>query len=209
MPLRTRVKICGITSLEDAMLSVDAGADAIGLVFYEPSPRHVEVSQAAKIASVIPAFVTKTALFVNPKVEYVEQVLESVDIDLIQFHGDEPASFCKQFNKPFIKAVRMQEDTNLEALANDFSGARGLLLDAYVAGVPGGTGEKFNWEWIPKELSLPIILAGGLTSDNVKLAIQKASPWAVDVSGGLEASKGIKSPQKIKQFMQQVMSTVE
>lgn len=209
MPLRTRVKICGLTSGEDALLAVNAGADAIGLVFYEPSPRYVEIDQACKIAKSIPAFVTKTALFVNPEKAYVQKVLENVSIDLLQFHGDETAEFCQQFGRPYIKAVRMQESTNLPVLAKEFAGSCGLLLDAYVAGVPGGTGEKFNWQWIPKEFELPIILAGGLTSLNVKQAIQAASPWAVDVSGGVEASKGIKSPEKIKQFMQQVMSTVE
>jgi len=208
MPLRTRVKICGLTSVNDAILAVNAGADAIGLVFYEPSPRHVELTQAAKIAQSIPAFVTKTALFVNPEANYVKQVLDAVSIDLIQFHGDESAEFCAQFAKPYIKAVRMQKSTDLHALALEFKDSRGMLLDAYVAGVPGGTGEQFNWDWIPKTFDLPIILAGGLTSENVQQAIATASPWAVDVSGGVEAFKGIKSPEKIKQFMQQVMSTV-
>jgi len=209
MAFRTRVKICGLTSVEDALLTVNAGADAIGLVFYGPSPRCVEIKQAAEIAKSLPAFVTKTALFVNPDVSYVESVLSQVDIDLIQFHGDEPADFCEQFSKPFIKAVRMQETTDLNALVGEFNQASGLLLDAYIPGIPGGTGEQFNWSWIPEQLDLPVILAGGLTSDNVKQAIKIASPWAVDVSGGVEASKGVKSPEKIKQFMQQVMSTVE
>jgi len=209
MAFRTRVKICGLTSVEDALLAVNAGADAIGLVFYAPSPRFVEIEQAAEIAKSLPAFVTKTALFVDPDIEYVESVLAEVDIDLIQFHGDEPAEFCEQFSKPFIKAVRMQEATDLNALVREFNQASGLLLDAYIPGIPGGTGEQFNWSWIPEQLDLPLILAGGLTSDNVKQAIKTASPWAVDVSGGVEASKGVKSPEKIKQFMQQVMSTVE
>ena len=209
MPLRTRVKICGVTSVNDAMLAVEAGADAIGLVFYAPSPRHVEIEQAAQIAAEMPAFVTKTALFVNPDKEYVEQVLQSVAIDLIQFHGDESASFCEQFSRPYMKAIRMQENTDLNGLATTYATSSGLLLDTYVAGVPGGTGESFNWSWVPKKFALPIILAGGLTAANVKQAIEKASPWAVDVSGGVEASKGVKSAEKIKQFMQQVMSTVE
>ncbi|HHT01051.1 MAG TPA: phosphoribosylanthranilate isomerase, partial [Thiomicrospira sp.] len=183
--------------------------DAIGLVFYAPSPRFVEIEQASNIAKALPAFITKTALFVNPEVEYVKQVLNHVDIDLLQFHGDESAEFCEQFNKPYIKAIRMQESTDLNALALEFKKSAGLLLDAYIPGVPGGTGEQFNWSWIPDELELPVILAGGLTSKNVKQAIQESSPWAVDVSGGVEASKGVKSPEKIMQFMQQVMSTVE
>lgn len=209
MAFRTRVKICGLTSVEDALLAVNAGADAIGLVFYEPSPRFVDIVQAAEIAKSLPAFVTKTALFVNPDIDYVESVLAEVDIDLIQFHGDEPAEFCEQFSKPFIKAVRMQETTDLNVLVREFSQASGLLLDAYIPGVPGGTGEQFNWSWILDTLNFPVILAGGLTAENVKQAINIASPWAVDVSGGVELSKGVKSPEKIKQFMQQVMSTVE
>jgi len=209
MQYRTRVKICGLTSVSDAMLAVNSGADAIGLVFYEPSPRHVEIDQACSIAKSVPAFVTKTALFVNPDVNYVIEVLRNVDIDLIQFHGDETPEFCQQFGKPFIKAIRMQASTDLPSLAEEFSAASGLLLDAYVPGVPGGTGEQFNWSWIPKDLALPVILAGGLTQANVSQAITIATPWAVDVSGGVEAKKGVKSPEKIKQFMQQVMSTVE
>lgn len=209
MTYRTRVKICGLTSVEDALVAVNYGVDAIGLVFYEPSPRYVEIDQACSIAKSMPAFVTKTALFVNPDKNYVEQVLAEVDIDLLQFHGDEDAEFCQQFSKPYIKAVRMQETTDLEFLANEFKASSGLLLDAYVPGVPGGTGEKFSWEWIPESLNLPVILAGGLTADNVKQAIHTAKPWAVDVSGGVEASKGIKSEQKIKQFMQEVAGTVK
>lgn len=206
---RTRVKICGLTSIEDALIAVNYGADAIGLVFYGPSPRYVEIDQACSIAKNIPAFVTKTALFVNPDKSYVKQVLAEVDIDLLQFHGDEGAEFCQQFGKPYIKAVRMQETTDLQLLADEFKTSSGLLLDAYIPGVPGGTGEKFNWEWIPESLGLPVILAGGLTAENVKQAIHTAKPWAVDVSGGVEASKGIKSEQKIKQFMQEVAGTVK
>lgn len=209
MTYRTRVKICGLTSVEDALVAVNYGVDAIGLVFYEPSPRYVEIDQACSIAKSMPAFVTKTALFVNPDKNYVEQVLAEVDIDLLQFHGDEDAEFCQQFSKPYIKAVRMQETTDLDFLANEFKASSGLLLDAYVPGVPGGTGEKFSWEWIPESLDLPVILAGGLTAENVKQAIHTAKPWAVDVSGGVEASKGIKSEQKIKQFMQEVAGTVK
>ena len=213
MQLRTRVKICGITSVKDGMAVVNAGADAIGLVFYEPSPRHVEIKQAAVIAKSIPAFVTKTALFVNATEDYIEQVVSDVNIDLFQFHGDETAEFCERmaqrFNKSYIKAVRMQEHTDLRALANQFSSASALLLDAYIPGIPGGTGEQFNWDWIPKNLAKPVILAGGLTSNNVQLAIESASPWAIDVSGGVEQSKGVKSPEKITEFMNQVVSRVE
>lgn len=208
MQLRTRVKICGLTSIEDAQTVVEAGADAIGLVFYEPSPRHVEIEQAAQIAKNIPAFVSKTALFVNPDESYVEQVLAAVDIDLLQFHGDETVEFCEQFDKPYIKAVRMQQDTDLEAIAKTYSSASGLLLDAYVPGIPGGTGEKFNWDWIPNDLSLKVILAGGLSADNVQHAIAAAQPWAVDVSGGVELKKGVKSSEKVYEFMKTVMGTL-
>lgn len=208
MQLRTRVKICGLTSVGDTKLAVDAGADAIGLVFYEPSPRYVEVEKAAEIASSIPAFVTKVALFVNPDVDYVKRILAKVDIDLIQFHGDESAEFCKQFNKPFIKAIRMQANTDLQAIAEEFNDSLGLLLDAYVAGVPGGTGEQFNWDWIPDDLPIKVILAGGLNADNVQQAINTAKPWAVDVSGGVEQSKGVKSPEKINEFMKRVLQSV-
>jgi len=201
---RTRVKICGLTNVDDALMVAQSGADAIGLVFYEPSPRHVEIDQACLIAKALPAFVTKTALFVNPDVDYVKAVLEQVQIDLLQFHGDETPEFCEQFNLPYMKAVRMQASTNLNALAEQYALSCGILLDAYKPGVPGGTGEQFNWNWVPKTLSKPIILAGGLTADNISQAIQAVKPWAVDVSGGVEASKGLKSSEKVTLFMQQV-----
>lgn len=206
---RTRVKICGLTSVDDALLAVQNGADAIGLVFYEPSPRSVTLEQAAAIAKAIPAFVTKTALFVNPATEYVQTVLEHVSVDLLQFHGDESAAFCAQFNRSYIKAIRMREEVDLTALAEEYRSSSGLLLDAYKAGVPGGTGELFDWARVPQNLNKPIILAGGLTPDNIQQAIAQTQPWAVDVSGGVEWSKGIKSAEKIKQFMQRVMSKVE
>ena len=213
MTMRTRVKICGLTSVDDVQTVVNAGADAVGFVFYEPSPRHVDIEQATELAKKVPAFVTKTALFVDPEIEYIEQVLASVDIDLLQFHGSETAEFCEQigqrFGKSYIKAVRMQADTDLHALSQSYSGSAGLLLDAYVAGVPGGTGEQFNWNWIPSNLTKPVILAGGLNAGNVSDAIAKVTPWAVDVSGGVELSKGIKSPEKIQQFIKKVMGTVE
>lgn len=186
-----------------------AGADSIGLVFYEPSPRHVEIEQACLIAKAMPAFVTRTALFVDPTVEYVQTVLDRVQIDLLQFHGDETAEFCEQFGRPYMKAVRMREETNLHALAEHYESACGLLLDAYKPGVPGGTGERFNWDMVPESLSKPVVLAGGLNAQNVAQAISTVKPWAVDVSGGVEASKGVKSPDSVKLFMQQVMSTVE
>ena len=206
---RIRVKICGLTSVEDALLAVYHGADSIGLVFYESSPRNVSLECAASISQEIPAFVTKTALFVDPTEAYVQSVLEQVSIDLLQFHGNESPVFCAQFNRPYIKAIRMREGIDLKVLAEQYCASSGLLLDAYKVGIPGGTGEQFNWDRVPQNLNKPIILAGGLTPENITQAIQQTQPWAVDVSGGVELSKGVKSAQKIEQFMQRVMSRVE
>lgn len=204
----TRVKICGITRVEDAQAAVEAGADAIGLVFFEKSPRHVTVAQAKRICQSVPAFVSVTALFVDASVNTVAEVLEAVQPDVIQFHGSETPAFCEQFKRAYIKAVRMQETTDLKALSEQYASARGLLLDTYIKGVPGGTGEAFNWQWIEKSTRpgglLPIILAGGLTAENVAKAVEEVNPWAVDVSGGVEATPGIKSFEKINAFMKAV-----
>ncbi|HUH57193.1 MAG TPA: phosphoribosylanthranilate isomerase [Pseudomonadales bacterium] len=202
--MRTRIKICGITRPEDAQAAIEAGADAIGLVFYAPSPRAVDITQAQKIAAVVPPFVTITALFVNPSAEEVQKVLDSVRIDLIQFHGDEEEHFCEQFNTSYIKAIRVRQTQDVVANSLRFSSALAFLLDSFKAGVPGGTGETFDWSLIPKESSKPIILAGGLTADNIALAIQQVQPFAVDVSGGVEAAKGIKDPSKIQAFINEV-----
>jgi len=202
--LRTRVKICGITQQKDALNAIYYGADAIGLVFYAPSPRAVTIAQAKKIVQGLPAFVTVVALFVNATASEIQEVLSNVAVDLIQFHGDEAADFCQQFNRPFIKAVRVKNDTNLVQYANTFSSAKALLLDAYTEGVPGGTGKTFDWQLIPQDLSLPVILAGGLDLENVQHAIEMVKPYAVDVSGGVEASKGIKSAEKIEAFMNKI-----
>lgn len=202
--MRTRVKICGITSQEDALHVVNAGADAIGLVFYAPSPRAVTLEQAKKITEAVPAFVTVVGLFVNAEKAEIEKIIAEVGIDLIQFHGDESAEFCRQFNRPYIKAVRVKPDTNLVQYAQEFFDAKALLLDAYAEGVPGGTGKSFDWDLIPKKLAKPIILAGGLNAENVAQAIHAVQPYAVDVSGGVEIRKGVKDAQKIQQFMQQV-----
>ena len=204
--MRVRVKICGITRLEDALDAVAQGADAIGLVFYEGSPRNVTISQAAEIVNQIPAFVTTVGLFVNAESSFIREVISKVKLDLLQFHGDETASECAAFSHPFIKAIRVKSDTNLVQYAEDFSAAKALLLDTYAEGVAGGTGQVFDWNLIPKELAKPVILAGGLTADNVARAISLVKPYAVDVSGGVEASKGIKDVAKIAAFMQQVDS---
>lgn len=202
--MRVRVKICGITRPEDALNAVHNGADAIGLVFYPPSPRNVSISLAAQIASTVPAFVSVVGLFVNADATFVNDVLAQVKLDLLQFHGDETPAECARFERPFIKAIRVKTDTNLVQCAQDFSAAKGLLLDTYTAGVAGGTGHVFDWSLIPADLSLPLILAGGLTVSNVAQAIQQVQPYAVDVSGGLESAKGIKDSAKIAAFMQQV-----
>jgi phosphoribosylanthranilate isomerase len=204
--LRVRVKICGITRLEDALDAVAQGADAIGLVFYEGSPRNVTISQAAEIVNQIPAFVSTVGLFVNAESSFIREVISKVKLDLLQFHGDETASECAAFSHPFIKAIRVKSDTNLVQYAADFSAAKALLLDSYAEGVAGGTGQVFDWNLIPKKLAKPVILAGGLTADNVARAISLVKPYAVDVSGGVEASKGIKDVAKIAAFMQQVDS---
>ncbi len=201
---RTRVKICGITRSEDAQAAIAAGADALGFVFYEPSPRAVSIEQAAQVAKDVPAFVTNVALFVNPTEAQVRTVLEQVRIDLIQFHGDEDNDFCRQFNRPFIKAQRVRQTSDVVASCLRFPDALAILLDSYKPGVPGGTGESFNWDLIPETAEKPIILAGGLTSENVAQAIEQVAPFAVDVSGGVEMEKGIKDAQKIQAFLREV-----
>lgn len=210
---RTRVKICGITRVEDMRAAVAAGADAIGLVFYPPSPRAVTAEQAADIVAQTPAFVTTVGLFVDPTVEQVKGVLEQVHLDMLQFHGDEEEALCCSFQRPFIKAIRMREGTDLVAEMKRWQRARGILVDAFVEGVPGGTGVAFDWSLLPQASVVPLILAGGLTPDNITRAIEQARPFAVDVSGGVEQKDasgkslgGIKSADAIEQFMRGVAS---
>lgn len=202
--VRTRVKICGITRAEDALEAVRQGADAIGLVFYTNSPRNVTLAQAAEIVSKVPAFVTVVGLFVDAEPAFIQEVLSSVKLDLLQFHGDETPSACRQYSRPYMKAIRVKNGTNLVQYATDYADAKALLLDAFADGVPGGTGLVFDWSLIPQSLSLPIVLAGGLNAENVGLAIEQVRPYAVDVSGGVEASKGIKDVAKIAAFMRGV-----
>jgi len=202
--MRTRVKICGITNAQDAMLAVEQGADALGFVFYPPSPRYVSMDLAAGIIAELPPFVTTVGLFVNAEREEIACAVELAKIDLIQFHGNEPADYCAAHGRPWIKAIRMRDDVDLERSALDYTDASALLLDAYTPGIPGGTGESFDWDRIPPELNRKIILAGGLTPDNVTEAICRSRPYAVDVSGGVEASKGIKDAHKIARFMRGV-----
>ncbi len=202
--MNTRVKVCGITRLEDALVAANAGADALGFVFYAPSPRAVEPATVAQIIQQLPAFVTTTGLFVNATAGKIQATLEQTRLDLLQFHGDETPEFCESFGRPYIKALRMQPGVDIAALAQTYTGARGILLDTYVQGVPGGTGQAFDWQDIPETLAKPLILAGGLDVDNVRQAIEQVCPWAVDVSGGVEMERGIKCAEKIRAFMHQV-----
>jgi phosphoribosylanthranilate isomerase len=201
---RTRIKICGLTRNEDVDAAVKLGADALGFVFYPPSPRAVNLEQAQALTARVPAFVTVTALFVNPTVEEVQSVLDGARIDLLQFHGDEDDGFCRQFQKPYIKAVRVRQASDMVEACVRFPGALSLLLDSYKPGVPGGTGETFDWSLVPTNLNKPIILAGGLESANVADAIRLLKPFAVDVSGGVEMAKGIKDASKIEAFIREV-----
>lgn len=202
--MRTRIKICGFTDVAAAVHAAEQGADAIGLVFYPLSLRHVEIAQAQAIARVLPAFVSSVALFVDADVAMVDAVIAQVKPNLLQFHGDESPAYCRQFNLPYIKAVRVKQGLDLVQYALQFNDAQGLLLDAYVAGAAGGTGCGFDWNLIPANLPLPLILSGGLDAHNVGPAIRQTQPWAVDVSSGVEASKGIKDVAKVAQFIIEV-----
>ena len=201
---RTRVKICGITRLEDALVAIESGADALGFVFYEPSPRYISPEDAADIIQQLPAFVTTTALFVNETAENVDRIVQETRIDLLQFHGDEEPDFCNRFVRPYIKALRMKPELDLQVEAERYRSAQAILLDAYRPGVPGGTGEVFDWDRIPQQHPAPLILAGGLTADNIANAVSTVAPYAVDVSGGVEQSKGIKNADKVKKFINEV-----
>jgi phosphoribosylanthranilate isomerase len=205
--MRTRVKICGITRVEDALIAVQSGADAIGLVFYKESPRFVTIETARAIAAALPPFVSVVGLFVNASRANIDEVLAQTHLDILQFHGDETAADCMQFNLPYFKAIRVKGDTNLVQYASEFSGAKALLLDAHSDAAYGGTGLTFDWSLIPKNLPKPIILAGGLTPQNVGEAIGQVLPYAVDVSGGVEQGKGIKDAAKIAAFMSAVAQT--
>jgi len=202
--MRTRIKICGITRPEDALAAAEEGADAIGLVFYPPSPRHVEIGQAAEIAAQLPPFVTSVGLFVNADAETIAAVVARVGIDLIQFHGNECPEYCSAHGRPWIRALRMKDDIDLNKETERFSSARGLLLDAYRPGAPGGTGETFDWERIPRGLGRQVILAGGLDPGNVARAVSTVRPWAVDVSGGVESAPGLKNRDLIAAFVEAV-----
>ena len=200
----TRVKICGITRVEDALHAAAEGVDAIGLVFYDKSPRCVSLNQATEISQALPAFVSAVALFKDAEAEEVRQVLAAVPIDLLQFHGSESADFCRQFGKPYIKALGMAGESSVPKQVEEFHDARGLLLDGHAPGADGGTGQSFEWGMIPTELEYSLILAGGLSVDNVLGAIRAVQPYAVDVSSGVESEKGIKDAAKVTAFMNNV-----
>jgi phosphoribosylanthranilate isomerase len=201
--MRTRVKICGLTRAEDVQAACALGVDAIGLVFYPPSPRAITIEQARVALVAMPPFVSVTALFVNPSVGDVQAVLQALPaVSLLQFHGDESPEFCRSFGRAYIKAIPMRDDVDLQQEANHFHDALGLLVDTYKPNIAGGSGEAFDWHRVPHDLSKPIILAGGLTPNNVQTAIAQVKPFAVDVSGGVEAAKGIKDAQKMADFVQ-------
>ena len=213
---RTRVKMCGITRQRDAEAAIDAGADALGFVFYPSSPRALSIEQAASICDTLPPFMSAVGLFVNATADEVSKVIDSVRLTLLQFHGDEPATFCEQFSLPYIKAFRMavsgdqstqDEANNTEDLLAQMAShpqALGFLLDAFQQGVPGGTGHTFDWAHVPSQATQPLILAGGLGAHNVAAAIDQVRPFAVDVSSGIESAPGIKDAEKIIHFMREV-----
>jgi len=196
-----RVKICGITSVADAQVAVNAGADAIGLVFYAASPRAVSITQAQVIADSVGPFVTVVGLFVDAEKAFIDDVLANVKLHVLQFHGNESREFCEQFQRPYMKAIRMRPELDVTQAIDNYPGAAAILLDAYRPGIPGGTGETFDWQRVPPAATRPIVLAGGLTAENVALAIQSTQIYGVDVSGGVESAPGQKDTKKVEQFI--------
>ncbi len=203
-PTRTRIKVCGITRPADGLAAVACGVDALGLVFYPKSPRGVDLACAEAIVAVLPPFVAVVALFVDPPPAWVSTVLSRLPVDLIQFHGTESPAFCTAFGRPYLKAIPMRPDTHLAQEARNYATARALLVDTYRPGIPGGSGESFDWNQLPTERPFPLILAGGLTPTNVASAIHQVRPYAVDVSGGVESAKGIKNPTLMAAFTRAV-----
>ena len=198
--MKLRIKICGLTRVDDVRIAVEAGADAIGLVFYAPSPRHVDLPTAALLASAVPPFVSIVGLFVNADPALVRETLAAVPIHLLQFHGDEDESYCRQFDRPYIKAARVKPGLDLVQYAAAFPTAQAILLDAFVDGYGGG-GKVFDWSLVPSALSKPVVLSGGLDAGNVGEAVCRVRPAAVDVSSGVEAGKGVKDAEKIRAFV--------
>ena len=204
--MRTRVKICGITSPVDGIAAAQSGADAIGLVFYPPSPRALSTVIAREIVDSLPPFVTTVGLFVDMPQAEIDEILAAVPLDMLQFHGSEDPLFCASFDKPWMKAVRMSPEVDLLKEEERYFAESALLVDAYKKGVPGGTGQSFDWGRVPVGLQKPIVLAGGLTPENVEQAIKEVSPWAVDVSGGVERAKGVKDLDKVAQFINRAVN---
>lgn len=201
---RVRVKFCGITRPEDAAEAARLGVDAIGLVFYAGSPRAVTAAQARQVLDVLAPFVSKVGLFVNAQRGEIDRILSAISIDFLQFHGDETPEQCRLYGKPYIKAIRMRPNIDVSREASRYEDATALLLDAYQEGIQGGTGTSFDWARVPHDLHKPVILAGGLTPANVAAAIAQVRPYAVDVSGGIEAARGVKDPAKMREFIQEV-----
>lgn len=197
------MKICGLTRSEDVQAAADAGADALGFVLYEPSPRYVSAQQAGQLLKQVPAFVTRVGLFVDASEEFVRASLQQAPFDLLQFHGDESPEYCRQFGRPYMKAVRVRNQQDIEKAVADYPDAAALLLDAYVENLPGGTGQAFDWRLIP-EMDIPWVLAGGLKPENVADAVNQVKPYAVDISGGVESAKGIKDREKIQKFISEI-----
>lgn len=196
-----RVKICGLRDVATAVEVARLGADAVGLVFYRPSPRFVELEAAAAIARALPAFVSCVGLFVDHAEADVEAVLSRVPLDLLQFHGEETPEQCRRWGRPYIKAVRVKPGLDLLEYAGRYADARGLLCDAFSPAAPGGTGERFDWALLPERLPLPLILSGGLAPDNVAAAVAATRPWAVDVSSGVESARGVKDLERVARFV--------
>ena len=202
--MRTRVKICGITRPEDARAAALAGADAIGLVFHDASPRALDAGRAAEIVAALPPFVSVVGLFVDAPAARIESVLSQVRLDCLQFHGNESPADCERFPLPYIKVARVRPGFDLIQYAVGYRHARAMLVDAYVPGQPGGTGRTFDWGLLPESLPLPLILSGGLVPANVASAIRAVHPWAVDVSSGVESAPGLKDAEKVRQFIEEV-----
>ena len=204
---RTRVKICGITSTQDAHNVCAAGADSMGLVFYEKSPRNVSIAQAKEICDTLPPFVTCVGLFLDPTSDFVNSVLAEVKLDLLQFHGIETAELCNSFSRPYIKAIGMEGISSEDEFAQatkQYTNAKGFLVDSHATGKAGGTGNTFDWENVPQAQQKPIILAGGLNPENIGDALQQLNLYGVDLSSGVESQAGIKDPEKIKKLMNEV-----
>jgi phosphoribosylanthranilate isomerase len=199
--MRTKIKICGITNPKNALDAVDLGVDALGFVFFEESPRYIEPKKARKIINLLPSFVLRVGLFVNASKEEVLSAISDSSVNVLQFHGDEDEQFCNQFNLPYIKAISFQDGVNLLEYCKLFTSSSAILIDTYSENMRGGTGKTFNWDLLPKELPLPLIIAGGLDSGNVSSLINSINPYGVDVSGGVESDKGIKDYTMMKNFV--------